>query len=93
VLVDDLAQNYPNPFNPSTRIRYSLARNSQVSLSIYNVAGQLVKTLVNDTRTAGPHAVTWDGRDDRGVPVASGVYFYRLVAGDFTKTRKLTLLK
>jgi hypothetical protein len=92
-LVDDLAQNYPNPFNPSTRIKYSLARNSQVSLSIYNVAGQLVKTLVNETRTAGPHAVTWNGRDDRGAPVASGVYFYRLVAGDFTMTRKLTLLK
>jgi len=90
---NNLAQNYPNPFNPSTKIRYSIAQNGRVKLRIYNVAGQVVRSLVDEVRIAGVHSVTWDGRDETGAPVASGVYFYRLVTSGFTKTKKLTVLK
>ena len=64
-----------------------------MSLKVYNVAGELVRTLANEARPAGPYTMTWDGRDSNGANVASGVYFYRLVAGDFTQTRKMVLLK
>ncbi len=89
-----LAQNYPNPFNPSTTIEFTVRERSRVSLKIYNVAGQLVRTLVDGDRAPGAvHKVAWDGRNDAGTTVSSGVYFYKLVTSDFTQTRKMVLLK
>ena len=90
-----LEQNFPNPFNPSTTTRYRVSTSGRVTLAIYNVAGQLVRTLVNEVRHAGtePLAVAWDGRDNRGERVASGVYLCRLVTADFQQARKLVLLK
>lgn len=89
----ELAQNYPNPFNPTTVIRYSLARRSQVEIAVYNVLGQEVITLENSVQTAGAYETTWDGTDRQGQAVASGIYFYRIKAGDFSETRKMMLLK
>ena len=89
----ELSQNYPNPFNPTTVIEYTLPERSQVSLTIYNVLGQEVRTLVNDIRAAGSYRIEWNGADDSGKPVATGVYLYRLQAGDFTQTRKMLLMK
>jgi probable HAF family extracellular repeat protein len=83
-----LYQNYPNPFNPSTTIRYSLAHRSQVTMTAFNILGQHVVTLVNETQAAGAHDVRFDGSN-----LASGVYFYRIQAGDFVQTRRLLLLK
>ena len=91
-----LAQNYPNPFNPSTTISYSIpeGQNPHVNLVIYNVRGQVVKTLVaGERRDPGSYYVYWDGKDRLGKPVASGIYFYRLQAGDFIATRKMVMLK
>jgi len=89
-----LSQNYPNPFNPTTVIKFTVKERTPVRLHIYNVAGQLVRTLVDDVRTPGVvHTMEWNGRDNAGQSVASGVYFYRLVTTDFTQTRKMVLLK
>lgn len=89
-----LAQNVPNPFNPSTTIAYSLSGAGSVRLRIYDVAGRQVRTLLDEQRSpAGQAEVVWDGRNDRGAAVASGVYFYRLEAGSFVSTRKMVLLK
>ncbi len=90
----DLRQNQPNPFNPSTQITYNLARPSLVRLAIYNAAGELVRTLVQELeQAAGVYQVDWHGRNDAGEPVASGVYLYRLEAGDFVRTKKMMFLK
>ncbi len=83
-----LSQNYPNPFNPTTTIEYSLPKAGDVSLKVYNLTGQEVALLINDKMPAGNHTVSWDASGS-----ASGVYFYRLQAGDFVKTRKMVLLK
>jgi hypothetical protein len=83
-----VAQNSPNPFNPSTTINFSLSQDGQVSIDVYNVAGQKVDTLVNDFMTSGSHSVIWDASG-----FAAGVYFYTVTTGDFTKTMKMTLLK
>ena len=88
-----LAQNYPNPFNPVTTIDYSLKEAGNVNLRIYNVAGQLVRTLVDGNVAAGEFSTKWYGRNDAGQSVSSGVYFYKLVAKDFTMTKKMVLLK
>ena len=88
-----LGSAYPNPFNPATTIRYHLPEAAEVTLSVYNVAGQRVATLVSGTQQAGVHEVRWDSRDAAGVPVTSGIYFYRITAGSFQQTRKMTLLK
>jgi hypothetical protein len=88
-----LAQNYPNPFNPQTHIVYQLSRAGQVTLTVYNVMGQAVCRLVDGSQGAGEHTVTWHGLDDAGRPVASGIYFYQLAAGEFVETRKMLLLK
>ena len=89
-----LAQNYPNPFNPSTSIEFTVRDRTRVTLKVYDVSGQLVRTLLEGDRDAGTvHRVTWDGRNDAGESVSSGVYFYRLVASDFTQTKKMVLLK
>jgi hypothetical protein len=89
----DLSQNYPNPFNPQTTIAFSLKNRGHVSLNVYNVAGELVRTLVNEERGAGSHKKEWDGRDNAGQEVSSGVYFYKLVANSFSQTKKMVLLK
>ena len=88
-----LQQNYPNPFNPTTGIRYSIPRDAKVELSIYNALGQKVKTLVSGIQSAGAHKVVWDGTNQAGVKVASGVYYYRITSGDFHAIRKMMLLK
>ncbi len=88
-----LHQNYPNPFNPTTTIRFSLPKASQVSLMIFNLRGQLVRTLVNDFHAEGAHAYPWDGRDAFNRQVASGTYLYILRAGEFVARKKMTLLK
>jgi hypothetical protein len=92
--VNDLGQNYPNPFNPTTTIRYQVRETGPVTLRIYNVAGQLVRTLVDGEVRAGVvHQARWEGRNDSGQPVSSGVYFYKLTAKGFTQTRKMVILK
>jgi hypothetical protein len=88
-----LSQNYPNPFNPVTRIDYTLPAAADTRLEIYNVRGQLVRTLVNDRLEAGAHFVHWDSNDSYGQPVAPGIYFYRLQAGQQMKVKKMLLLK
>ncbi len=88
-----LKQNYPNPFNPSTRISYSLERSSNVSITVYNMLGEKIKTLVNGTRNAGSHTVVWNGTDQMGAQVSSGVYLYRLTADQRSVTQKMTLIK
>jgi hypothetical protein len=88
-----LKQNYPNPFNPTTTIRFDLPRPAHVKLSIYNVKGELVATLVDRHMTEGRKELSWAGRDGGGRSVASGVYFYRLTAGDFVQTKKMVLLR
>jgi len=89
----ELSHNYPNPFNPSTVIRYALGRRSDVRLTIYNLLGQVVKQLVNESQAAGEYRITWNGDNSSGRSVASGVYFYRLEAGEFTASEKMILLK
>lgn len=91
--VTDLVAIVPNPFNPATTIHYSLAAQGGVKLAIYDVAGRLVRELVNRTELAGAHSVTWGGSDERGTPAASGVYFVKLSAGSVTRTMKMVLLK
>lgn len=88
-----LSQCIPNPFNPSTTIEFSVAREARVDLSVFDVAGRRVRTLVSESKTPNAYRVTWDGTDDSGQRVASGVYFYRMTAGSFTETRKMVLLK
>ena len=87
-----LDQNYPNPFNPSTEITYSLPIEAHVNLTIYNVLGQKIKTLVNDVQQAGIEKVKWNGLDDNGMNVAAGVYFCKLEANDFISVKKMMLL-
>lgn len=88
-----LLQNYPNPFNPSTVISFDLGSPCRTSLIIYNSLGQEVATVIDRFLAAGRHSVTWDGRNGTGTPTASGVYFYRLVAGEFSETKKLALIR
>lgn len=89
-----LKQNYPNPFNPTTNIEYTLNTASSVTLRIYNVMGQEVRTLVGGAvQPASTYSVAWDGKDNAGRAVTSGIYMYRLEAGQLTETRKMTLLK
>lgn len=88
-----LAQNYPNPFNAGTVIPYTLETGGPMELSIYDVRGRRVLTLVNGVQSPGRHEVPWDGTDDRGRAVASGMYFYRLTAGELAVTRPMVLLK
>jgi hypothetical protein len=89
----ELHQNYPNPFNPSTRIDYYVPRDVYVTMSVYDVAGRHIRTLVDNPVQTGQHSVVWNGVDARGTSVSSGVYFYRMIAGDKTITRKLVVVK
>jgi hypothetical protein len=86
-------QNYPNPFNATTQIRYALPENANVRLEVFNILGQKVKVLVDEFQTQGYKQVTWDGRNDNGDQVSSGVYFYRINAGKFSEVLKMSLLK
>ena len=88
-----LSQNWPNPFNPETQIRYSLPQAADVSLTIYNALGQTISTLVQEHQTQGEYTLYWNARNDVGLSVASGIYFYRLDAGSATITRKMSLLR
>jgi hypothetical protein len=88
-----LFQNYPNPFNPTCVISYALPVESRVTLSIYNILGQRVKLLVDEYQHAGYKIVKWDGKDEEGDQVASGIYFYKISAGDFVQTKKMLLVK
>ncbi len=83
-----LSQNYPNPFNPVTTILYQLPKSEFVNISIYNVVGQLVETLVNGHKDTGFHSVIWNAND-----IGSGLYFYRIEAGEYTETKKCIILK
>ncbi len=84
---------YPNPFNPTTTITFSIAEDAAVRLEIFNIRGQLVNTLVDEPMHRGEHSVLWQGDDDAGKPVSSGVYLYRVASGDLTRTQKMILMK
>jgi hypothetical protein len=88
-----LAQNYPNPFNPSTIIRYQLPSGGNLSITIYNTLGQTIRNLLNENFSAGQFQTVWDGRNDAGMLIATGVYFYRLETENFSQTRKLLLMR
>jgi hypothetical protein len=88
-----LYQNCPNPFNPSTEIRYSLPEKCRVRLEVYDISGRRMASLVDGVQASGSHPVVWNGVDERGSSVASGVYFYRLTAGKETISKKMVLLK
>ena len=88
-----LEQNYPNPFNPSTSIRFQVPVNEPVRLKIYDILGKEVRTLADRRFTPGQHTLVWDGRDNRGNPVASGIYVYKMTAGEFFKMRKMNLVR
>jgi flagellar hook assembly protein FlgD len=97
-LVTRLNQNYPNPFNPETKISFSIAgsddKEKKVSIIIYNIKGQKVKTLVDETKMPGSYSVIWNSKDQNGKPVSSGIYFYKLnVDGKTIKSKKMLLLK
>jgi hypothetical protein len=88
-----LSQNYPNPFNPVCNINYALPTDCEVTLAVYNILGQKVKVLVDEYQSAGYKSVEWDGKDDQGRELTTGVYFYRIKAGDFVQARKMVLVK
>jgi hypothetical protein len=89
----DLRQNYPNPFNPNTVIEYALPKSAHVTIEIYNLLGQKVNVLVDEDQKVGRYRVDWDGKDKKGEELASGIYFYRIQAGDFVKCKKMIMLK
>jgi len=88
-----LDQNFPNPFNPTTTIQFALPSDASVRLSVYDILGREVRSLVNTDMAAGYHNVAWDGRNNKGTSVASGIYIYRIEAGQFVSTKKMMLLK
>jgi hypothetical protein len=90
---DQLFQNHPNPFNPTTAIEYTVTGTGFVTITIYNVKGQLVRQLVNEQRLPGRHRVVWDGTNSQGQPVASGIYLYRMRIGGFSDVKKMVVLK
>ncbi|RLC57347.1 MAG: hypothetical protein DRH89_03735, partial [Candidatus Cloacimonadota bacterium] len=88
-----LLGNYPNPFNPTTEISFALKDAKKVNLEIFNVRGQKVKTLVNKSMDAGLHQIVWEGLDDAGKQISSGIYFYKMQAGEYNATRKMIMMK
>jgi hypothetical protein len=88
-----LQGNFPNPFNPETSIAFSMANEGNVSIEIFNIRGQRINTLLNETRTAGQHQVVWNGKDEQGRSMSSGIYFYRMVTDEFTSTKRMVLMK
>jgi hypothetical protein len=89
----NLKQNFPNPFNPSTRIYFEVPQTHKVKMVIYNILGQKVRTLVDENFNAGRHIINWDGRNDIGIQVPTGIYIYRIKAGDFISSRKMLMVK
>ena len=85
--------NYPNPFNPETTISFNNPQSGKVNLSIFNIKGQLVKTLLDDETSAGPHSLVWNGKDERGKNVASGIYFTKIKTDKSVQTKKMLLIK
>jgi flagellar hook assembly protein FlgD len=88
-----LKGNYPNPFNPETSIAFDLEKDDDVSIEIFNAKGQKVKTLLNHRLNAGSHNIVWNGKDDQGNNVSSGIYFFNMKSGKYTSTRKMILMK
>jgi flagellar hook assembly protein FlgD len=92
-----LYQNYPNPFNPSTTIEFDVPETTgkipHVAVQIFNILGQKVTTLERDIHDAGRYSIKWNGVSENGTRIASGVYFYRLIAGDYTSTKKMIMMK
>ena len=96
-----LSRNYPNPFNPSTKINFQVPKVTKVIIKIYDILGREIRILIDERKSTGTYQVTWDGRDDSGQQVASGLYIYRMEAGDlssgseqsFVANRKMLLLK
>jgi hypothetical protein len=88
-----LTQNYPNPFNPETAIKYSIPQNGRVTVKIFNVTGNEIMTLVDKEMIAGSHEVKWNGKDNTGATVTSGVYFVKLSSGTYVETKKMMFLK
>jgi flagellar hook assembly protein FlgD len=88
-----LSQNYPNPFNPVTNFQFTLPKSSHVKIEIFNIVGQKVATLVDGDMKPGLYTADWNGRDESGRTVSSGIYFYRMQAGDFSDMKKMVLVK
>jgi hypothetical protein len=88
-----LLQNYPNPFNPETSINYQLPEKVAVKIAIFNLRGQQIRTLQNRVQEQGYHSVRWDGHDEAGYKVVSGIYLYRIKAGEYASTKKMALMK
>jgi PKD repeat protein len=88
-----LHQNYPNPFNPSTTIRYELPERSNVTIKIYNLLGKEIVELVNEFQQAGFKIINWDGKDETGYPVNSGMYLYTIKSNNFSQTKKMLVIK
>ena len=88
-----LHQNYPNPFNPTTQIRYDLPEDANVNITIYDIMGRSIKSLVNSNQTAGYRSIRWDGKNNLGEGVSAGMYIYMIQAGEFRQVRKMVLLK
>jgi hypothetical protein len=88
-----LSQNYPNPFNPNTTIKFGLSHKADVKLEIFDVLGRKIRNLVNESMKVGYYTVDWDGKNNAGDRVASGIYFYKLQAGDFISIKKMTIIR
>ena len=88
-----MKSNYPNPFNPVTTIYYSVKEKSTIKIEIYNLRGQIVKSLVNETREAGSHNVVWNGLDNADKPVSSGIYLYKMKSGNYVSSKKMILMR
>lgn len=88
-----MSQNYPNPFNPTTTVAFTIPEASYVTIEIFNILGQNVRVLVDRDMPAGTHEVVWNGKNDSGAKVSSGIYLYRLTAGDYSQSKKMVLLK
>ena len=88
-----LAQNYPNPFNPNTTISYELPQDGLVNITVMDLAGRQVASLVSGEKRSGTHSIKWNSTNDSGQKVSAGMYYYKIQVGDFTETRKMTLLK
>ena len=88
-----LHQNYPNPFNPVTTLRYNLPKNGHGNITIYDMLGRKVKTLINQNQDAGYRSVLWNATNDYGKPVSAGIYLYQIQAGEYLQTNKMVLLK
>ncbi|MBP8705693.1 MAG: T9SS type A sorting domain-containing protein, partial [Candidatus Cloacimonas sp.] len=93
IVQSKLQTNYPNPFNPATTIAFTLAKADKVEIVIYNLKGQKVKTLLSDNLLAGNHSIVWDGKDDKGKTLSSGIYLVKMKTGKTIDTRKITMLK